>query len=362
MSKKSGPRFTRGMLILSPFAKAFTSRGGDIEALLARNGIPPGALTDPEMLVDASACYSAMEDMAETLDDPYFGAKVAIETARKGTPAFRDSATHALTLGDFLSRLVVEVSKQVDNVRYSVFITPGIVNFDIHRTVKVTTPSTQLDAVGVALYVTLIKKGLGETFNPKDILITVPTTQGLLPGLLPKQALVTSQIDGMRISFPTHWLWAPFSLDWDLVKVSRGEFAADGASEATLSYLRGILRDNIAYQDLTLNDFALICRVHPRRIQRILWAQGTSYSQMKDDVRQSVTEDLLSNTNLPVAQIALRVGLSGPAALDRAFRRWAGRTPTQFREESKPKQGQLAPRESPHGDVGCPPSAPMAQI
>lgn len=338
MSKKSGPRFTRGMLILSPFAKAFTSRGGDIEALLVRNGIPVGALTDPAMLVDASACYSAMEDMAETLGDPYFGAKVAIETAKKGTPAFRDSATHALNLGDFLSRVVVEVSKQVDNVRYSVSITPGIVSFDIHRTVKVTKPSTQLDAVGVALYVTLIKKGIGETFNPKDILITVPTTQGLLPGFLPKRALITSQIDGMRISFPPHWLWAPFSLDWDLVKASRGEFATDGASEATLSYLRGMLRDNIAYQDLTLNDFASICRQHPRRIQRILWAKGTSYSQMKDDVRQSVTEDLLSNTTLPVAQIALQLGLSGPAALDRAFRRWTGRTPTQFRAESKPEQ------------------------
>ncbi|MCV2864588.1 AraC family transcriptional regulator [Defluviimonas sp. WL0075] len=326
------------MLILSPFAKAFTSRGGDIDALLVRNGIPVGALNDPAMLVDASACYSAMEEMAEILGDPYFGAKVAIETARKGTPAFRDSATNARNFGDFLSRVVVEVSKQVDNVRYSISITPDIVTFEIHRTVKVTKPSTQLDAVGVALYVTLIKKGIGETFDTKEILITVPTTEGLPPGFLPKQALITSPIDGMRISFPPHWLWAPFSLDWDLVKASRGEFATDGASEATLSYLRDMLRDNIAYQDLTLDDFASICRVHPRRIQRILWAQGTSYSQLKDDARQSVTEDLLSNTTLPVAQIALQVGLSGPAALDRAFRRWTGRTPTQFRAESKPEQ------------------------
>ncbi|MEX1308814.1 MAG: AraC family transcriptional regulator, partial [Candidatus Sulfomarinibacteraceae bacterium] len=290
------------------------------------------------MLVDASTCYSAMEDMAETLGDPYFGAKVAIETARKGTPAFRESATHALNLGDFLSRVVVEVSRQVDNVRYSLSITPDIATFEIHRTVTAPKPSTQLDAIGVALYVTLIKNGIGETFEPKCVLITVPTTQGLMPGFLPKQTLITSAIDGLRISFPPHWLWAPFSLNWDLVEESRGEFAPDGASEATLSYLRHILKDNIAHHDLTLNEFASICRLHPRRIQRILWAQGTSYSQMKDDVRQSITEDLLSNTTLPIAQIALQVGLSGPAALDRAFRRWTGRTPTHFRAGSKPKR------------------------
>ena len=338
MSRKFVPRFTRAMLVLFPLAKAFTLRGGDIEAVLARNGIPSDALVDPAMLVEASACYSAMEDMAETLGDPYFGAKVAIETARKGTPAFRESATHALNLGDFLSRVVMEVSKQVDNVRYSVSITPDVASFEVHRTVKAPKPSTQLDAIGVALYVTLIKKGIGETFDPKDILITVPTTAGLPPGFLPRQALIESKINGLRISFPPHWLWAPFSLDWDLLEVSRGEFATDTAGEATLSYLRGVLTDNIDDQDLSLNRFAAICGLHPRRVQRILWSQGTSYSQLKDDVRQSITKDLLSNTTIPIGQIAVQAGLSGPAAFDRAFRRWTGKTPTRFRAEFTPER------------------------
>ena len=338
MSRKFVPRFTRAMLVLFPLAKAFTLRGGDIEAVLARNGIPSDALVDPAMLVEASACYSAMEDMAETLGDPYFGAKVAIETARKGTPAFRESATHALNLGDFLSRVVMEVSKQVDNVRYSVSITPDIASFEVHRTVKAPKPSTQLDAIGVALFVTLIKKGIGEAFDPKDILITVPTTAGLPPGFLPRRALIESKINGLRISFPPHWLWAPFSLDWDLVEVSRGEFATDTAGEATLSYLRGVLTDNIDDQHLSLNRFAAICGLHPRRIQRVLASQGTYYSQIKDDVRQSITKDLLSNTTIQIAEIAQRVGLSGPAAFDRAFRRWTGKTPTRFRAEFTPER------------------------
>ena len=335
MSKGSGPKFTRAMLVLFPLAKAFTARGGDIGAVLARNRIPLGALTDPAMLVEARACYSAMEDMAETLGDPYFGAKVAIETAMKGTPGLGQAASHALTLGGFLSRVVVEVSKQVDNVRYSIFVSPDVANFEIQRTISVPKPSNQLDAVGVAFYVTVINKGIGETFDPKDILVTVPTTAGLPPGFLPKQALITSGINGLRISFPPQWLWAPFSLDWNLVESSRGEFGPDSNSKATLSYLRRVLVENIGHDDLSLERFANICGLHPRRVQRILEAQETSYSQVKDDVRQSITEDLLSNTTLPIAQIALQVGFSGPAALDRAFRRWTGKTPTGFRTEAK---------------------------
>jgi AraC-like DNA-binding protein len=324
------------MMVLFPLAKAFTLRGGDIEAVLARNRIPLGALSDPSMLVEASACYAAMEDMAETLGDPYFGATVAIETARKGTAGLQEAASGALTLGDFLSRVVVEVSKQVDNVRYSLFVSPDVASLEIQRTINMSKPSRQLDAVGVAFYVTVIRQGIGNTFDPNDILVTVPTTAGLPPGFLPKQALITSGINGLRISFPPQWLWAPFSLDWDLVEASRGEFGTDNASasESTLSYIRSLLADNLAHQDLTLDSFAAICGLHPRRVQRIIKATGTSFSQMKDDVRQSVSEDLLSNTTLPISQIALQVGLSGPAALDRAFRRWTGKTPTGFRAES----------------------------
>ena len=118
--------------------------------------------------------------------------------------------------------------------------------------------------------------------------------------------------------------------------VTRG--IADRAGEAALSYFRRVLTDNIADQDLPLNSFAAICGQHPRRVQRILWANGTSYTQMKDDVRQSITKDLLSNTSLPITEITLQVGLSSPAALDRTFRRWTGKTPSRFRSEAAPDQ------------------------
>jgi AraC-like DNA-binding protein len=334
MAKKLNPKLTRALLILLPLAKAFTSRGGDIEALLARHRIPLRALTDPAILIDAANCYSAMEDMAETLGDPYFAANVAIETAKTGSPGLRDAAIQAVNLGDFLSRLLVEVSKQINNVRHSLNISAEIASFETQRMMRMSKPTTQWDVVGVAFYVSVIKLGIGQTFDPKSLIVAVPTSEGLPPGFLPKQAIIRSDINGWRISFPPAWLYAPFSLDWDLAQASHGQFAAVDDGKTTLSYLRSVLKDNMSHQDLPLNSFAGICGMHPRRVQRILRAQGTSYSQMKDGVRQNITEDLLSKTTVPIAQIALQVGLSGPAALDRAFRRWTGKTPTSFRADA----------------------------
>lgn len=337
MRKKSDPKFTRSMMMLIPLTTEFGRRGGNTKAVLARNKLPFEALTNPAMLIDAAACYAAIEDMAESLGDRYFAARVAEEAAKKGTPSLRTAARHAKTLGDFLSRVVMEVATQANNVRYVLSTTADSAVLQVNRAIKVPGPTTQVDAIGVVLYVTIIKRGLGSTFDPNRIFVNVPTTAGIPKGLLPKKALLRSEINGLRISFPPQWLWAPFALDWNMPETPRGEFGPAGAAEATFSYFRNVLKDNLGHHDLTLNRFAAICGLHPRHLQRILATQGTSYRQMKDEVRRSITEDLLANSSTPIAQIAQQAGFSSPSALDRAFKQWTGKTPSSVRLKSAHK-------------------------
>ena len=335
MNNRSDPKFTRVMLVLIPLTTEFDRRGGDVEALLLRHRIPLDALTTPTMLVDASACYAAMEDMAETLGDVHFGAKVATEAANKGAPAIWKAAKNAVTLGDFLARLVVEIATQVDNVRYLFSASADAASFEVQRTLRVSGPTTQLDAIGVVLYVSLIKRGLGKTFDPNHIIVTAPTNAGFPTGFLPKKSFIKSDINGLRISFPPQWLWEPFSPDWDVIDTPRGEFARDGSDDgATVAYFRSVWMENIGLEDLSLNRFAEICGTHPRQMQRILSALGVTYSQMKDEARRHLAVELVANTSTPIAQIALQVGLSGPSALTRAFRQWTGKSPTLFRAET----------------------------
>jgi len=71
-----------------------------------------------------------------------------------GSPGIRYAASHAVNPGDFLSRVVMEVSRQVDNVVHSVSILPEVASFETRRTVNVSGPTTLVDAVGAAFYVT----------------------------------------------------------------------------------------------------------------------------------------------------------------------------------------------------------------
>jgi AraC-like DNA-binding protein len=44
---------------------------------------------------------------------------------------------------------------------------------------------------------------------------------------------------------------------------------------------------------------------------------------------------MLADTNMPVKDIAFRLGFSDPSAFSRAFRRWTGGAPASYRQQHR---------------------------
>ena len=68
-------------------------------------------------------------------------------------------------------------------------------------------------------------------------------------------------------------------------------------------------------------------------VRRRLTEEGTSYQKIKDGVRSDLVRELLAKPEVAIADIAERAGFTEPAALSRAFKKWTGLTPAQYREE-----------------------------
>lgn len=68
-----------------------------------------------------------------------------------------------------------------------------------------------------------------------------------------------------------------------------------------------------------------------RSFHRSLAASGLSWRRLLDEVRCERAQQLLVDTDLPVARIALRLGYAEPSNFSRCFRRWTGQTPQAFR-------------------------------
>ena len=72
-------------------------------------------------------------------------------------------------------------------------------------------------------------------------------------------------------------------------------------------------------------------------VRRRLAEEGTSYQKIKDAVRSDLVTDLLAKPEMAIGDIAERAGFSEPAALSRAFKKWTGLTPAQYREQKSAK-------------------------
>lgn len=68
-----------------------------------------------------------------------------------------------------------------------------------------------------------------------------------------------------------------------------------------------------------------------RSIQRSLSEESTSYREIVDEVRKGLALSHLSRPDATAADVAFLLGFSEPSAFTRAFRRWTGSPPSQFR-------------------------------
>jgi AraC-like DNA-binding protein len=73
-----------------------------------------------------------------------------------------------------------------------------------------------------------------------------------------------------------------------------------------------------------------------RSLQRRLQASSLSLSRLIDEARREVACASLRRRDVPIKDIAHRLGFSEPSAFHRAFKRWTGMTPAQFRERPSP--------------------------
>nr|WP_294505425.1 AraC family transcriptional regulator [uncultured Rhodopila sp.] len=72
--------------------------------------------------------------------------------------------------------------------------------------------------------------------------------------------------------------------------------------------------------------------VHPRTLNRLLGKTGTRFNRMLGDARYETARRMLRDPATPVISIAWSLGYADASAFSRAFRRWSGMTPSEWRK------------------------------
>ncbi|MGL4316374.1 MAG: AraC family transcriptional regulator [Pseudomonas sp.] len=89
-----------------------------------------------------------------------------------------------------------------------------------------------------------------------------------------------------------------------------------------------------------------------RNLHRHLLKHATSFKELLDDTRRQLAFDYLRQSHCSVNEVCYRLGFNEPSSFNRAFRRWTGETPGQWRRQLLPVVAAAALRPAPSSYSG----------
>lgn len=108
-------------------------------------------------------------------------------------------------------------------------------------------------------------------------------------------------------------------------------------SDDILPQITRMIASGISSGTLSLIDISGQLKLNRRTLQRRLKEQGIEFSSLIEDVRRELAIAYMKGSDYSVTEISLFVGYSEPSSFTRAFRRWTGQSPQQYRSANQPR-------------------------
>ncbi|MDU9390213.1 AraC family transcriptional regulator [Pseudomonas sp. zfem002] len=323
----------RGTALLGFDEFAFT-QGLDSRALLADFSL---AAVSPDDPLDTRRFNDLLELCAQRSGNPLFGLEFGLQHGLRGLGNLGPLAANASTVGEVLEALsqpnhgygsAVEfhLERHADPARLSF----QVIDADIPRVRQ---------AVELAAGMTAqLMQHLGKQhWHPSGLLLR-HTGGGVdlaayrrLLGVTPRFA-----------SLENAWLFDPALLGLRLVERDERttqwmrqlqEELSDIELHELPAYVQKLIRGRMLHGRVTLEQIATDLTISPRTLQRYLMTEGTSFQALLDDTRQALATRFMRDSAISLTRLAELLGYAQLGAFSRAFSRWHGVSPQQWKRQ-----------------------------
>jgi AraC-like DNA-binding protein len=188
--------------------------------------------------------------------------------------------------------------------------------------------------IAIAVTCNLMRSLCGADWNPAEVLLARRAPRDPVPYTRFFRAPVRFDSERSAAVFPADLLLRPVpSADPQLRRhlKDEAERQLDASHPLSATGLRALLRQLLLENRCSCAEVAGRLGIHARTLNRRLLAQGTTFQQERDAVREAVAKELLAGTSIGQEAIAAALGYSDASAFNRAFRRRTGITPARWR-------------------------------
>lgn len=313
--------------------------GVDVVELLAAVGINQALMSDPDARVPIALERALWSEAAARSGDPYLGLRVSDLFPLDSFGGLGFALRSSASVGEALSRFARFMGLVTDGPTLMVNVEQGQARIRLlWSEVKDERPSRHSLAVLMAFLLYLVERGLGVAYQPRAVRFHHKP---------PDSMAEYRRRFGPRVHFSQ--VHDEFVVDrevWEHPQVDAEPLLSsvlDGylgtlldalpKQDERLPGLRAALLAELSRGRPSLSTIAAYMAMSPRSLQRQLERCGSTLSGEFDVLRNRLARQQLTQSNRSIAEIAFMLGFSDTSAFYRAFKRWTGTTPGNYRRQ-----------------------------
>jgi AraC-like DNA-binding protein len=333
---------TVSVLAGRPALAALDERGIDAEPALRAAGLSRAALAAIENRLQHESLQRFWEAAAATAQDRYFGvhAAQALPTGAYDLLDYLGSAS--ATAGEGFSRLTHYVRLIYDQSNLHLDFEPR--HARIAR--RLARPAPQYDEFALTLLLLRSRRYTATDWTPDRVTFqhTARDEGGELTRVFGCPVHFSAAETEMRFSSAILGLphrFADSRLLAILMRYADSLLTAMPARGDVVTRASSSIARQMASALPTLPSTAAELRMPERALQRALAKSGVSHSSLVDEVRRGLALRYIGGAQLCIAEIAYVLHFKDTSAFHRAFKRWSGRTPREYRRQLLAGNGLL---------------------
>jgi AraC-like DNA-binding protein len=311
--------------------------GVPLDELLKRSGLPLDPREWPTTPLPMRVFRALSDEVAERMRDPFFGLHVALELQRGSYGLVEFICRSEPTIGAGFDRLIRYQRLIGNRIEYSLRRTGSDAIFE-HRVIgEPLAAGRHGNEFTIAALIRLGTMLSGSAMRASRVWFAHPRPKDVseLTRFFETDRLDFGQpANGMRFAaevLERPILTADDSLNALLEAQAERELQLRPVADDFLARVREQLRASMRQGATTATRVAAGLKMSPRTLQRRLEDEGTTFQAVLDEVRHALALNYLGDASLKLGHVAFLLGYTDPRSFVRAFKRWTGKSPEDYR-------------------------------